>query len=64
MALGRSAAGYSLVDRLRAMREGGLEAVEIFYECLRAHAETCDGADEAAKLRTAARVRRECNRSD
>jgi len=37
------------------MREGGLEAVEIFYECLRAHAETCDGADEAAKLRTAAR---------
>ena len=46
------------------MREGGLEAVEIFYECLRAHAETCDGADEAAKLRTAARVRRACNRSD
>lgn len=57
MALGRVAAGYPLVDRLRAMSDGGLRAVEIFYECLLGHAKLCEGTSDEDKLRAAARVR-------
>lgn len=55
MSLGRASAGYALVDRLRALREGGIEAVELFYECLAAHADQCAGATNEDRLRQAAR---------